>query len=253
MVNSKAICILFLTGLLTLKSCVPYRHTPYFQDLPLATVVTHDIENYSPVGIQPNDLLNITVSSLSEAARLFEPAPTRIIINTESSQPTEGYLVNPKGMIQFPLLGNMKVAGLTTTEINDLITDKLKIHLKDPVVNVKLINFKIAVFGDVVNPGIYPVINERITVIEAIILAGDLKKEAVKSNILLIREVDKKRQFIRLDIESSSIFKSPYFYLKNNDMIYVEMSGQLEKRNAILTNANIATVVVTFILLLFKF
>lgn len=96
---------------------------------------------------------------------------------------------------------------------NELITGKLKTQLKEPVVNVKLINFKVAVFGDVVNPGIYPVINERITVIEAVILAGDLKKEAVKSNILLIREVDKK----------------------------------------ILTNANIATAVVTFILLLFKF
>lgn len=197
--------------------------------------------------------MNITVSSLSKDAELFTPSPTRITINTEENETRDGYLVNPQGEVYLPLIGNLKISGLTTAEANDLITKRLKTHLKEPVVNVRLLNFKVAVFGDVGRPGIYPVTNERITVLEAIILAGDLNKEAVKSNILLIREIDKQRQFIRLDIESQSIFKSPYFYLKNNDLIYVETERKHEKRNALLSNANIATAVVTFILLLFKF
>lgn len=252
MVQLKTICMLFLICVFA-GSCVSYKHTPYFEDLPDSIVLNQDIENHNPLLIQPNDLLSIAVSSLSEASEVFDPPASRITIHTDNSQAIEGYLVNQKGVIQVPLIGPLKVSGLTTTEINDLITSKLKGQLKDPVVNVKLMNFKVAIFGDVVNPGIYPVVNERITVVEAIILAGDLKKEAVKSNILLIREINKKRQFIRLDIESKTIFKSPYFYLKNNDMIYVEMSGQHEKRNALLTNANIATALVTFVLLLFKF
>ena len=253
MVKSATIYILILIAFTALSSCESYKHVPYFQDLPEAMVLNQDIENHSPVAIQPNDLLGITVSSLSEEAKLFAPSPTRITINTDDSPSREGYLVNPQGEIHLPLIGDLKVAGLSTPEINEVISKKLRGQLKDAVVNVRLLNFKVAVFGDVVKPGIYPVTNERITVLEAIILAGDLKSEAVKSNILLIREVESKRQFIRLDIQSKTIFKSPYFYLKNNDMIYVEMSGKKERRSAILTNANIATVVVTFILLLLKF
>jgi polysaccharide export outer membrane protein len=253
MIKKATFLLLFFLISLVFNSCEPYKHTPYFQDLPQAMVLNQDIENHSLIAIQPNDLLGISVSSLSEEAQLFTPSPTRITINTNDDQSQEGYLVNHRGEIQLPLLGSLKVAGLTTTEINELISKKLKGHLKEPVVNVRLLNFKVAVFGDVAKPGIYQVRNERITVLEAIILAGDLKSEAVKSNILLIRELDKKRQFIRLDIQSRTIFKSPYFYLKNNDMIYVEMSGKHEKRAAILTNANIATALVTFVLLLLKF
>lgn len=253
MVKPASIYILIFIAFTALGSCESYKHVAYFHDLPETMVLNQDIENHNPIFIQPNDLLGITVSSLSEEAKLFAPSPTRITINTDDSQFKEGYLVNPQGEIHLPLIGDLKVAGLSTPQINEVISKKLRGQLKDAVVNVRLLNFKVAVFGDVVKPGIYPVTNERITVLEAIILAGDLKSEAVKSNILLIREVESKRQFIRLDIQSKTIFKSPYFYLKNNDMIYVEMSGKKERRSAILTNANIATVVVTFILLLLKF
>jgi polysaccharide biosynthesis/export protein len=253
MLKNIALIFVFLIECIALGSCVSYKHTPYFHDLPQAVVLNQDIENHSPVVIQPNDVLDITVSSLSKDAELFSPSPTRITINTEENETRDGYLVNPQGEIHLPLIGRLRISGLTTTEVNDLVTKRLKAHLKDPVVNVRLLNFKVAVFGDVGKPGIYPVTNERITVLEAIILAGDLNKEAVKSNILLIREIDKQRQFIRLDIESQSIFKSPYFYLKNNDLIYVETERKHEKRNALLSNANIATAVVTFVLLLFKF
>ena len=253
MLKNIALILVILCEILVLSSCVSYKHIPYFHDLPQAVVLNQDIENHSPVVVQPNDVLDITVSSLSKDAELFSPPSTRITINTNESETKDGYLVNPQGEIHLPLIGKIKISGLTTTEVNDLVTKRLKAHLKDPVVNVRLLNFKVAIFGDVGRPGIYPVTNERITVLEAIILAGDLNKEAVKSNILLIREIDKQRQFIRLDIESQSIFKSPYFYLKNNDLIYVETERKHEKRNALLSNANIATAVVTFVLLLFKF
>ncbi|NEU10033.1 polysaccharide export protein [Flavihumibacter sp. R14] len=236
-----------------LHSCVSYKHTPYFKDLPQAAVLNQDIDNHSPVVIQPNDVLNITVKSLSKEAEQFAPSPTRITIGTEEDETRDGYLVNPNGEIYLPLIGNLKVSGLTTIEVNDLITKQLKNHLKDPVVNVRLVNFKVSVFGDVGKPGIYTVTNERITVLEAIILAGDLNKEAVRTNILLIREINKQRQFIRLDIESQSIFKSPYFYLKNNDLIYVETKKSHDTRRALIDNILTASAVVTFVLLLFRF
>ena len=252
MVKSASLCLLFIIGCLSFSSCVSYKHIPYFQDLPQAIVLNQDIENQSPVVIQPNDILSIAVSSQNVAIDLFTPTSNRIIINTDVNEPKEGYLVNPQGEIQLPMIGSLAVSGLSTTKVNELITQRLKSYYKEPVVNVRLLNFKIAVFGDVRKPGIYPVNNERITVLEAIILAGDLNKEALKTNILLIREIDKKRQFIRLDIESKTIFKSPYFYLKNNDLIYIETGGKTEKRNALISNANIATAIVTFLLLLLK-
>lgn len=253
MLNKLGIYILVILGCVFITSCISYKHSPYFKDLPQASVLNQDIDNQSPVVIQPNDILAISVSSLNRTIELFAPGQTRISINTDANEPSDGYLVNPQGQIQLPLLGSLKVSGMSTTELTGFITQKLRDHLKDPVVNVRLLNFKVAVFGDVGKPGIYRVINERITVLEAIILAGDLNREAIQSNILLIREIDKKRQFIRLDIESKSIFKSPYFYLKNNDLIYVETERKHEKRKALIANANIATAIVTFVLLLFKF
>jgi polysaccharide export outer membrane protein len=253
MLHNKALLLVILSATVILSSCVSYKHTPYFKDLPQAAVLNQDIDNHSPVVIQPNDVLNITVSSVSKGSELFAPSPSRITINTEENETRDGYLVNQHGEIYLPLIGSLKVSGLTTTKANDLVTMRLRNQLKDPVVNVRLLNFKVAVFGDVGKPGIYPVTNERITVLEAIILAGDLNKEAVKSNILLIREVDNKRQFIRLDIESKSIFKSPYFYLKNNDLIYVETEKRHDTRSALLSNVLTATAVVSFLLLVLKF
>ena len=233
-----------------------YKHVPYFKDLPAQIVVNQDIENNSPLIIQPNDILEVKVSSLSpETYKAFNPPSTIISINTSPTEipPAEGFLVNQQGEVQIPLIGSIVLSGLTTIQAINLLTLKLAPHLKNPVVNVRVLNFTISVFGDVRRPGIYTVNNERFTVIEAIVRAGDLNPGAMRKNILLVREIAAKRQFIRLDISSQSIFKSPYLYLKNNDMIYIEPGNIREKRDQILSNTNVATAIVTFVLLLLKF
>jgi polysaccharide export outer membrane protein len=130
-------------------------------------------------------------------------------------------MVDAQGNIQVPQLGALKVAGLTTQELKDQMTQSLVTYLKQPLVNIRILNFKISVMGDVARPNVYTVDNERITLPEALTLAGDLNITA-KRNILLIRENAGKREFIPIDLTSKKFFDSQYYYLKNNDVIYVD-------------------------------
>jgi len=132
------------------------------------------------------------------------------------------YLVDADGNINFPVLGKLKVAGVTTQQLGDQITQQLTTYLVEPIVNVRLTNFKITVMGEVKLPGTYTVPNERITLIEALGLAGDLTIQAKRSPILLIREKNGKREFITVDLTNKALFNSPYYYLAQNDVLYVE-------------------------------
>jgi polysaccharide biosynthesis/export protein len=137
--------------------------------------------------------------------------------------PIIGYLVDNDGTINFPSLGKLKVSGLTTSALRDQLTRQLSpAFLKDATVSVRIINFKISVLGDVQRPNVYPVQNERITMLEALALAGDLNITAKRKNVLLIREQDGKREYVNIDLTSKALFTSPYYYLKNNDQIYVD-------------------------------
>jgi len=131
-------------------------------------------------------------------------------------------MVDEKGTIQLPLVGSVKIEGLTTTEARELIQSKLINYLKEPVVSLRLINFRVSVLGDVARPGVYPVNNERVNVSEALSMAGDLSITAVRNNVLLVRETDGKRQYIRLNMQSKELFNSPYYYLQNNDVLYIQ-------------------------------
>ena len=133
-----------------------------------------------------------------------------------------GYLVNKNGEIEIPLIGKVKVADLTTFDAADAIRVKSLEYLKSPNVQVRILNFKITVLGEVNKPGSYTVPNEKVSVVDAIGIAGDLTIFGKRDNILLIRDVDGKKEFARLNINSSDIFKSPYLYLKQNDVLYIE-------------------------------
>lgn len=216
-------CTLFF--LCILSSCSSYRKIPYFHDLDKINPSSEQIDNYTPLTIQPEDILAINVSSLNpEASAVFNYNLNRVNGNNFDNSvdnPVVGYLVDQQGNIQIPLIGSMKVAGLTTTEIRNKLTRLLLTYLGEPVVNIRILNFKVSVFGDVLRPGVYTVQNERITIAEAISLSGDLNITAVRQ-VLLIRELEGEREFIPLDLTSTSIFESPYYYLKNNDVIYVQ-------------------------------
>ncbi|TPG58948.1 polysaccharide export protein [Hymenobacter nivis] len=218
----------FLYSLILISSsaCSSYRKIPYFQDLNKKVISEESLDNYTPPLIQTQDILGINVSSLNpEASAVFNYNLNRVNGNNydlSPGNPVVGYLVDVQGEIHLPLVGAMKVSGLTTSEISRQLQAKLLAYLKQPTVNIRIINFKVAVFGDVLKPDVYSVQNERITVPEALSLAGDLNITAVRTDVLLVREQNGKRQYVPIDLTSKAIFNSPYFYLKNNDVIYVQ-------------------------------
>lgn len=230
----------FLLALVILftASCSRYHQVPYFQDLDHTKISEESIDNYSPLKIQSGDLLGINVASLS-AENEFKSSKDRVTGNettsigspranvpegTDNSNPNPvfGYRVNQQGEIFIPYLGKMKVAGMTTDALAAKLTPALEQYLKQPVVSVRVLNFKISVLGDVLRPDVFSVQNERITIVEALGLAGDLNITAKRKDVILIREIDGKRQFLPVDLTSKNVFSSQYYYLQNNDVIYVQ-------------------------------
>lgn len=225
--------IYFYLTVVLLSSCgVRYKSVPYFQNLADSGVVIENIDNYKPVIIQKDDILAITVSSLNpEASAIFNMGNTSSIQNgstagnTNPSLTANGFLVDKDGFIQLPIIGSVAVEGLTSIQARSAIQDKLRTYLKEPVVSLRLVNFKVSVLGDVLRPGVYPIENERTTVANALSLAGDLTITAKRDNILLVRETNGKREYIRLNLHNKELFNSPYFYLQNNDVLYVQPSN----------------------------
>lgn len=227
----KRIFYLFI-AVLFLSSCgVKYETIPYFTDLPAGNVA-EDINNQTVLKIQKNDILAITVSSLSKESDAYFNQGNIGSIQSPSSSSTastspNGFIVDQSGNVQIPYLGAVKVEGLTTYDARELIENKLEEgkFLVKPVLNLRLVNFKISILGDVARPGVYPVQSERITIIEALGMAGDLNITAKRNDVLLIRENLGKRQQVRLDLQSKDVFNSPYYYLENNDVLVVTPSS----------------------------
>jgi len=183
---------------------------------------------YEPT-IKPGDILNITVMSLSQETNLIMNSP---IINQSNTMPdktltqsTPGFLVDNKGNIQIPLIGEIKVSDLTTSEIQKLLTKEAEKYVASPSISVRFSNFKITILGDVARPGVYPVPNERITLMEALGLSGDLTVYGLRKGVKLIREVNGKNQIFYIDLTSKDVLNSPYMYLQPNDVIYVDPGG----------------------------
>jgi len=202
-----------------------YNNVSYFQNLDHTGFHEEKINNYTPFKIQSGDILGINVISPSnqEAASVFNTSASRVIgANPDAINPVYGFKVDADGNVQLPLVGNMKVAGITTDEVAKELTNSLLTYLKNPNVNVRVLNFKISVFGDVLRPNVYNIQNERITINEAISMAGDLNITANRKNALLIREEDGKRMYYNIDLTKKILFDSPYYYLHNNDVIYID-------------------------------
>jgi polysaccharide biosynthesis/export protein len=218
---------LAIIAVLFLASCDSYKHVPYFQDLERNSVIQEDIRNYSPYVIQPNDILGIYVSSAAspESAAPFNFNLNRVNGMTMESTPTNpiiGLLVDAKGYIQYPMIGPMKVAGYTISDLREQLTKSLTTYLKSPIVNVRILNFKVSVMGDVLRPDVYTFQTDNVTIPQALTSAGDLNITAKRTTVLLVREIEGKRTFIPIDLTSKKLFESPYYYLKNNDILYVD-------------------------------
>ncbi|TZF84458.1 polysaccharide export protein [Pedobacter sp. BS3] len=214
-----------------LASCVSQKKVTYFQaGEPGKDKQSIDSCEKYIATIQPGDILSILVSSISpEASAMFNPylpfstnITSQQTVQSNSPGPATGYLVNEAGDITIPLIGKLKVAGFTTTEVTGRITAQLNKYLEQPTVNVRILNFKISVLGEVSRPAVYTIPNEQVTLPEAIAMAGDLTIYGKRDNILLIRETAGKKQFNRIDLTKRDVFRSPCYYLKTNDVIYVE-------------------------------
>jgi polysaccharide export outer membrane protein len=206
-----------------ITSCSSYEKIPYFQDLSRSQITSEDLDNYTIPTIQPTDQLAINVSSLNpDAAAVFNNNTQSSGTNT--SNPAYGYTVDPNGEINLPLVGVIKVTGLTTSQLSIKLQQQLQPYLSKPTVSVRMVNFKVSVLGDVMRPNIYTSASERLTVTDALSLAGDLNITGKREDIILVREIDGKRQYVPIDLTSKKIFNSPYFYLKSNDLIFVQPS-----------------------------
>jgi polysaccharide export outer membrane protein len=215
-----------LAGLIS--SCANTRKIAYFKDVnDSARIVSK--AGLEPV-IQKKDILSITVSSLSNQATVIFNTPNLPITPSASTAPnmpqTAGYLVSDAGTIKFPMLGDIPAAGLTQKQLENNITKLLidKKLLFDPIVSSRFLNFRVTVLGEVNHPGVVNVPSEQISILEAIGDAGDLTIYGLRNNVILIRQEGDEKLITRLDLASSKILQSPYYFLKSNDIIYVEPS-----------------------------
>lgn len=214
-------CVLLLSSCSSSKTILPY-----FTDITEVATGSFDAGEYSPE-IKPDDELLITVTSeVPDASQPYNlPAinpASRDVITKATSPRQQTYIVDSKGDINFPILGKLHVAGLTCEQLQKQLTDKISADVKDPLVAVSLVNFKVAVAGEVTRPGTVNVNSNRFSVLDALSAVGDLTPYGERSNVLIIREENGKRTFAHLDLNSSETLSSPYFYLKQNDYVYVE-------------------------------
>ncbi len=220
-----------------------YKQVPYLQNS--SHYVTDSKGTMYDARIMPKDLITITVSTSDPAVALpFNLTVPTVMstANTTTSQPVlQKYLVDNDGYIDFPIIGELSVGGLTKGETEDLIVDKLKAYLKEtPIVSVRMTNYNISVLGEVTRPGTFTVDNEKVSILEALAMAGDMTVYGQRHNIKLVRE-DKKgeRQVIELDITDPKIIGSRYYYLQQNDVLYVTPNKSKAKTAGISTSTTI--------------
>lgn len=231
-------CLLFLY---LLSSCGSVKDIAYLQGDELFSRM--EVVDTFEMKIMRNDILDIAVSCADPD--LLQPFRTQALGNNEGRNAggIQGYLVDVDGTVNFPLLGKIMVIGLTRRELTSLIQDRLKKgdYIKDPIVTVRFMNFRILVLGEVGNPGTYNITSERVTLFEALALAGDLTIHGRRNRVAVIRETDGERTILYHDLRSRDVFNSPNFYLQQNDMIYVEPNRVKAEASAQNQFSNIGT------------
>jgi len=211
---------------LFLFSCASRKDVVYYQDIDSAT--PQEKANSYEIKIQPDDLLMIIVSA--EDPEIAIPFNLNSIsVSSGSTQAAslgretmQMYLVDTNGCIEFPVLGKLKVGGLTRSEVLTLLQQKIGSYIKSPIINLRIMNFKVSVQGEVIMPGSYNVASERITLIEALAMAKDLTIHGRRDNILVIREINGIKSYNRVNITKSDFINSPFYYLAQNDVVYIE-------------------------------
>ncbi len=203
------------------SSCANSQKVLYFQDIEQITALA--AQSLYTTRIAKDDLLSIVVSGPNKEVTM--PYNLTLSDNITSQMGTQSvipYLVDADGNIDFPILGRLHVEGMTRLELTDYLTAEIGKDIKDPVVVVSFTDYKITVLGDVRSPGTYTMPSERTTLLQALGMAGDLNITARRDNIILIREVDGVQTHTTMDLRSADLMNSPYFYLHQNDVLYVQ-------------------------------
>jgi polysaccharide export outer membrane protein len=205
-----------------LQSCASNKDILYLQDV--EKLQNQDSNSYYEAIFKKDDLLSIIISAKDpELTYMFNIPLIQQNYKVEESQTNiKTYLIDSNGEIDFPVIGKIKLAGLKRSEAINLIADKVTPYINNPTVNIKILNYKFSVLGEVKNPGSYTITSERTTLLEAIAYAGDLTIHGKRNNILLIRDKDGKKEFNRIDLTKSDFINSDNYYISQNDVIVVE-------------------------------
>lgn len=204
-------------------SCSTPKNSYYFKDLPRDTSINTTVNRLGESVIRKSDQLAITISSLNpEEDKVYNAAALTVASAAAAGIGGNGYLVDMNGNIQLHRLGTIKADGMTRRELKNKIETDIKPYLKDPVVTVRYLNHKVTVIGEIAKPQVIPMPEEQLSILEVLGSSGDLTILGKKDNILIIRETETGKQFKRINLEDHSIFTSEWYYLKPDDVVYVE-------------------------------
>ena len=258
--------LLFIIVLWLFASCVSRKDTTYFYEpdelvSPATIEINQQFKKY--LTVQPNDELTITVSAIEqEAAIPFNPPIVGSgnvsggSVSVSGGNQLQTYLVDQEGNIEFPVLGTVKVAGLTRIELAQKLKDLITPYLNNPIVSVKLSNFQVSVLGAVNKPGTYTVSNEYLTIPKALGLAGDMTIAGRRDNVLIMREERGKITKAYLDLTSNATIDSDFYYLKQNDIIYVELNDSQRQAGSLNPNSglfiSVASVLISLVVLFIR-
>lgn len=253
--------IIFLLFILTVVGCASKKDVLYFQDIDETQL--QDIDAISPdTKIDRNDILYIRITALDVTSvipfQYVKPQSTTIR-GTQNSEliKLDGYMVDNDGNIKFPQLGELNVKGKTPGEVEDLLQHKLSAYITDPTVSVRIANFKVSIIGEVKNPGTYPLQGEEhITLPQALGMAGDLTINGERHDVLIIRNEGDQRIYKHIDLTKSDWMNSPYYFLKQNDVVYVQPNNPKVKNAGFIGSIgnvlSVASILLSAAVIIFK-
>lgn len=240
---------------LLLASCSTPKRSQYFDTITKDTTISGFVTPDFEAKVQPGDNLGISINSLStEEDAKFNSTIVSEGASTSVSVPS--YLVSPAGTIKMYRLGEIKVEGLTRRELAEKLQQDLSPYLKNPLVNISFLNHKVTVMGAVTSPQVINMPEESITLLEALARSGNITKDGKKSNVMIVRETGTEKQMKMVNLEDHSIFTSPWYHLRPNDIVYVrsdfEREDRDEKRRRLQTTVSLVVSAVSFFIIIIE-
>jgi polysaccharide export outer membrane protein len=237
--------ILVLLGVCSITSCVSGKKITYFQNMEQLQQLAE--ASKTGLSIKPNDLLTISVSAYNmEAAQPFNLTVAGVAtgggdagLRVSGTPQLQPFLVDSDGNIEFPQLGTLKVAGMNRQELSGKLKTLISEYVKEPIINVRIVNFQVSVLGEVNRPGTFSVPDEYLSLPKALGLAGDMSIYGMRENVLVVREENGQKTYAYLDLTDAEVMNSPFYYLKQNDVVYVEPNNAQKQGSGYNRNSSV--------------